>query len=53
MDVQRVEIEGFEGIKLVADIRGNPEDPPVLFLHGGGQTRHAWGRTAEAVAWPW
>ena len=50
MDVQRVEIEGFEGIKLVADIRGNPDDPPVLFLHGGGQTRHAWGRTAEAVA---
>ena len=23
---------------------------PVLFLHGGGQTRHAWGRTAEIVA---
>jgi pimeloyl-ACP methyl ester carboxylesterase len=22
----------------------------VLLLHGGGQTRHAWGRTAEAVA---
>ncbi|MBW2686937.1 MAG: alpha/beta hydrolase, partial [Deltaproteobacteria bacterium] len=23
---------------------------PVLFLHGGGQTRHAWGNTAEALA---
>ena len=22
----------------------------VLFLHGGGQTRHAWGNTARAVA---
>jgi non-heme chloroperoxidase len=22
----------------------------VLFLHGGGQTRHAWGRTAETLA---
>ncbi|MBZ0231264.1 MAG: alpha/beta hydrolase [Deltaproteobacteria bacterium] len=23
---------------------------PVVFLHGGGQTRHAWGGTAAAVA---
>ena len=23
---------------------------PVLLLHGGGQTRHAWGRTAEHLA---
>lgn len=22
----------------------------MLFLHGGGQTRHAWGRTAESLA---
>ena len=22
----------------------------MLFLHGGGQTRHAWGKTAETVA---
>ena len=27
-----------------------PTHWPVLFLHGGGQTRHAWGRTAETVA---
>jgi non-heme chloroperoxidase len=24
--------------------------PPVVFLHGGGQTRHAWGGTAAALA---
>lgn len=42
--------EGFEGIRLVGDVRGAPEDWPVLFLHGGGQTRHAWGRTAQTVA---
>src|SRR4030095_11745722 len=30
--------------------RGDPGAPPVLFLHGGGQTRHAWGGTAEALA---
>jgi pimeloyl-ACP methyl ester carboxylesterase len=34
----------------VGDVRGDQEDWPVLFLHGGGQTRHAWGQTAEVVA---
>jgi pimeloyl-ACP methyl ester carboxylesterase len=42
--------EGFEGLRLVADVRGDPDGWPVLFLHGGGQTRHAWGSTAEIVA---
>jgi peroxiredoxin len=42
--------EGFEGLKLVADGRGRPDDWPVLFLHGGGQTRHAWGSAAAVVA---
>jgi pimeloyl-ACP methyl ester carboxylesterase len=50
MEPERTIFEGFEGVRLVADVRGNPGDWPVLFLHGGGQTRHAWGRTAEAVA---
>ena len=29
---------------------GDPDDPSVLFLHGGGQTRHAWGGVAEVLA---
>jgi pimeloyl-ACP methyl ester carboxylesterase len=41
---------GHEGIELVADCWGSPGDPGVLLLHGGGQTRHAWGGTAEALA---
>src|SRR5262249_34987973 len=41
---------GADGVTLRADGRGDPEAPPVLLLHGGGQTRHAWGGTAEAVA---
>ena len=36
--------------KLVADCWGDPTDPTVVFLHGGGQTRHAWGGTAERMA---
>lgn len=50
MDVERRVFEGFEGLHLVADVRGRVDDWPVLFLHGGGQTRHAWGSAAEIVA---
>lgn len=38
------------GISIAADVHGDPSHQPVLFLHGGGQTRHAWGNTAEALA---
>jgi pimeloyl-ACP methyl ester carboxylesterase len=37
-------------VSLVGDAWGDPAAPPVLLLHGGGQTRHAWGGTARAVA---
>jgi len=50
MDPRPARFQGFEDLSLVGDERGRPEDWPVLFLHGGGQTRHAWGRTAELVA---
>lgn len=38
------------GMSIAADVHGDPSHQPVLFLHGGGQTRHAWGNTAEALA---
>ena len=50
MNVATINFKGFEGLNLVADVRGDPHAWPVLFLHGGGQTRHAWGKTAETVA---
>jgi pimeloyl-ACP methyl ester carboxylesterase len=40
---------GAAGNKLAADVYGD-EGPPVLLLHGGGQTRHAWRKTAELLA---
>ena len=40
---------GAAGNRLVADVFGDTGQP-VLLLHGGGQTRHAWGRTAEHLA---
>ena len=50
MDPRLVRFEGFEGIHLVADVLGDEDAWPVLLMHGGGQTRHAWGNTAESLA---
>ncbi|MBV8463001.1 MAG: alpha/beta fold hydrolase, partial [Acidimicrobiales bacterium] len=50
MASERMVFEGFEGVHLVADVYGDPTDPPVLFLHGGGQTRFAWGASAARIA---
>ena len=36
--------------RIAADIWGDPEAQPVLLLHGGGQTRHAWKGTGEELA---
>jgi epoxide hydrolase-like predicted phosphatase len=41
---------GEDGGRLVADAFGHAADPCVILLHGGGQTRHAWGNTAQDVA---
>jgi len=38
-----------DGVVLMADACGDAARPPVLLLHGGGQTRHAWRRTALAL----
>jgi pimeloyl-ACP methyl ester carboxylesterase len=38
------------GLTLVADHWGDPRTDAVLFLHGGGQTRHSWGGAARMLA---
>ena len=40
---------GAGDIRLAADVEGPWSGPPVLLLHGGGQTRHAWKRTTELL----
>ena len=45
-----IEFHGSEGLRLVAERWGDPDARPVLLLHGGGQTRHAWGGTARELA---
>jgi len=50
MEPTLTRFEGFEGIHLVADVWGDPDAWPVLLMHGGGQTRHAWGGAAQTLA---
>ncbi len=40
---------GHQGLSLAADVGGDPAHPPVILLHGGGQTRHAWSRAAREL----
>src|SRR3954462_1191888 len=48
-DFETVRLAGA-GVGLAANVYGEPGAPPVLLLHGGGQTRHAWGSAATAFA---
>src|SRR6202167_1017084 len=38
------------GVNLVGDVGGDLKGRPVILLHGGGQTRHSWGRAALELA---
>src|SRR2546423_1442044 len=40
---------GASGNRLIADVYGDT-GRPIILLHGGGQTRHAWRATAERLA---
>jgi len=48
--LERLTLAGHQGISLVANRAGPQNGPPVLLLHGGGQTRHAWEKTARRLA---
>lgn len=48
-EAKEIEFEGAEGNRLAGDIWGE-SGQPVIFFHGGGQTRRAWDATARQVA---
>jgi pimeloyl-ACP methyl ester carboxylesterase len=43
-------LEGSDGLLLAADVGGPEDGPPVILLHGGGQTRHSWHATWTFLA---
>lgn len=47
--VQVKRFRGSQGIELVADVGGDPAAVPVIFTHGGGQTRHSWSSAVKAL----
>jgi pimeloyl-ACP methyl ester carboxylesterase len=48
--VRRADFRGANDIVLAADAFGSVRDPCIILLPGGGQTRFAWRRSAEAFA---
>ena len=47
--IETVELRGCSNNHLVADVAGPSKAPPVLLLHGGGQTRHSWQTTLRVL----
>ncbi len=50
MTATPLKLAGADGLTLAVDSFGPLRGPPVLFLHGGGQSRSAWRGGAHAVA---
>lgn len=40
---------GHGGVTIAADAWGDASGPPVILMHGGGQTRHAWKGAGERL----
>ncbi len=49
MEIHTTRIPGA-GLSLAADVAGPEDGVPVILLHGGGQTRHAWSGALTALA---
>jgi pimeloyl-ACP methyl ester carboxylesterase len=47
---QTVNFTVDNGLTIRGEAWGMSDAPPVLLLHGGGQTRYAWGNTARTLA---
>ena len=45
-----MDFKGHGDIKIAADVWGSNNEELVILLHGGGQTRHAWGDTGKKLA---
>lgn len=46
---ERLAFTGFSGVQLAAEAYGRDDDPPILLIHGGGQTHTVWTDAAAAL----
>ncbi len=46
---QSIRFSGAAGNAIAADVFSGSQERPVLLVHGGGQTRHAWNGTARRL----
>lgn len=50
MQTQSLRFETEPNFFITGEGWGNPTAPPIILLHGGGQTHHSWGDTARKLA---
>ncbi len=50
MQIEKATYAGHDGLKLAADVVGEPKRGAVMLAHGGGQTRHSWQAAAKRLA---
>lgn len=50
MQTQSLRFETEPNFYITGEGWGSPTAPPIILLHGGGQTHHSWGDTARKLA---
>ena len=48
--MKSIQFKGFGGTRIEAVVTGDEDAPPLLLIHGSGQTRQHWAEAAEALA---
>jgi pimeloyl-ACP methyl ester carboxylesterase len=48
-DIRRVTFTTADGVHIVGDVGGDPAQPTVALMHGGGQTRQSWSGAMRAL----
>jgi len=47
--IRKVTFTAPDNVALIGDVGGDPENPTVVLMHGGGQTRHSWSGAMNAL----
>lgn len=50
LEERGLRIGGADSVTIAADAFGSRDSPPIVFMHGGGQSRSAWRGAARRLA---